>query len=140
MFILPGTDLAEGVRIVERVFTRIRSARPLKAWPEFSYTCSAGVTALQSGDTAPEVFARADPGAVSGKTRGKKPHQRELEQVLLHGARTTPCSKTCSRGADYLSPGEPKMAAVAQARSSRSSVSKATSILRMFSGSPATRR
>ena len=32
------------------------------------------------------------------------------------------------------------MAAVAHARSSRSSVSKATSILRMFSGSPATRR
>ena len=28
MFILPGTDLGEGVRILERVFTRIRSARP----------------------------------------------------------------------------------------------------------------
>ena len=42
------------------------------------------------------------------------------------------------RDYDYLSPGVPKIDAVAQARSSRSSMVKATSILRMFSGSPAT--
>ncbi|PSH66845.1 GGDEF domain-containing protein [Phyllobacterium sophorae] len=71
MFILPGTDLGEGVRILERVFTRIRSARPLKAWPEFSYTCSAGVTALRSGDTAPEVFSRADRGLYLAKLEGR---------------------------------------------------------------------
>ncbi|UXN65096.1 hypothetical protein N8E89_05085 [Phyllobacterium sp. A18/5-2] len=65
----PDEQLSEGVRILERVFTRIRSARPLKAWPEFSYTCSAGVTALRSGDTAPEFFRVLTAGCIWQNSR-----------------------------------------------------------------------
>jgi diguanylate cyclase (GGDEF)-like protein len=71
MFILPDTGLADGIRILEQVFTRIRLARPLKACPEFSYTCSAGVTAVKPGDTAQEVFARADRGLYQAKLEGR---------------------------------------------------------------------
>lgn len=71
MFILPDTSLADGVRILERVFDQIRASRPLTACPEFSYTCSAGITMLQSGDTAQEIFARADRGLYQAKLEGR---------------------------------------------------------------------
>jgi diguanylate cyclase (GGDEF)-like protein len=71
MFILPDTNLENGMAILERVFARIRTARPLPAYPEFSYTCSAGMTALKPGDSAQEAFARADKGLYRAKLEGR---------------------------------------------------------------------
>ncbi len=71
MFILPDTTLGDGVQFLERVLDRIRSARPLRACPEFSYTCSAGITALRPGDTPHEAFARADRGLYQAKLEGR---------------------------------------------------------------------
>jgi hypothetical protein len=50
MLILPDTDLAAGIRILEQVFGRTRLPRPLRACPESSHTCSAGLTELTPGD------------------------------------------------------------------------------------------
>jgi len=71
MFILPDTSLENGMAIVDKVFARVRSARPLPACPEFSYTCSAGMTALKPGDSAQAAFARADKGLYQAKLEGR---------------------------------------------------------------------
>ena len=71
MFILPDTTLGDGLLFLDRVLARIRSARPLTNCPEFSYTCSAGITALRPGDTPHEVFARADRGLYQAKLEGR---------------------------------------------------------------------
>ncbi|MEK1890496.1 MAG: GGDEF domain-containing protein [Phyllobacterium sp.] len=71
MFILPDTNLENGIAILERVFAKIRTSRPLPAYPEFSYTCSAGMTALKPGDSAQEAFARADKGLYRAKLEGR---------------------------------------------------------------------
>ncbi|MBZ9654570.1 GGDEF domain-containing protein [Phyllobacterium lublinensis] len=71
MFILPDTALGHGIQFLERVLDRIRAARPLKTFPDFSYTCSAGITALLPGDTPHEVFARADRGLYQAKLEGR---------------------------------------------------------------------
>lgn len=71
MFILPATSLENGMAFLEAVFARIRAARPLPACPEFSYTCSAGMTALKPGDSPQEAFARADKGLYQAKLEGR---------------------------------------------------------------------
>lgn len=71
MFILPDTGLAAGIRILEQVFGRTRLLRPLKAGPEFSYPCCAGLTELTPGDSAREAFARADKGIYRAKFEGR---------------------------------------------------------------------
>ncbi|MEK1854599.1 MAG: diguanylate cyclase [Phyllobacterium sp.] len=71
MFILPDTGLAAGIRILEQVFGRTRLLRPLKACPEFSYPCCAGLTELTPGDSAREAFARADKGIYRAKFEGR---------------------------------------------------------------------
>lgn len=71
MFILPDTTLGDGLLFLDRVLARIRSARPLTNCPEFSYTCSAGITALRPGDTPHEVFARADRAFIRPSWKGE---------------------------------------------------------------------
>ncbi|SDP43729.1 diguanylate cyclase (GGDEF) domain-containing protein [Phyllobacterium sp. YR620] len=71
MFILPDTNIENGLAILERVFSKIRTSRPLPSYPEVSYTCSAGMTALKPGDTAQDAFARADKGLYQAKLDGR---------------------------------------------------------------------
>ncbi|MCV9998451.1 GGDEF domain-containing protein [Pararhizobium sp. YC-54] len=71
MLIFPETTLAEGEWIVHRVLEAVRTARPLLSAPLFSYTCSAGITALQPGETAKELYARADAALYDAKHSGR---------------------------------------------------------------------
>ena len=71
MLILPDTQLETGIGILERVLERIRMARPLQNWPDLAYTCSVGITALRAGDTAQDLFARADLALYEAKLGGR---------------------------------------------------------------------
>ncbi|HMF67528.1 MAG TPA: GGDEF domain-containing protein [Phyllobacterium sp.] len=71
MLILPDTQLETGIGILERVLERIRMARPLQDWPDLAYTCSVGITAWRTGDTAQDLFARADLALYEAKLGGR---------------------------------------------------------------------
>lgn len=71
MLIFPETTLAEGEWIVDRVLETVRTARPLLSVPLFSYTCSAGIAALQPGETAKEIYSRADAALYDAKHSGR---------------------------------------------------------------------
>jgi diguanylate cyclase (GGDEF)-like protein len=71
MLILPDTTLAQGEGIVDRVLNAVRRARPIQTMPAFSYTCSAGLVELRPGETAREVYARADAALYMAKQTGR---------------------------------------------------------------------
>ncbi|WP_283196228.1 sensor domain-containing diguanylate cyclase [Rhizobium sp. AN80A] len=71
MLILPDTTLAQGELIIERILTTVRGARPILNAPGFSYTCSAGLAELHPGDTARELYARADEALYHAKQGGR---------------------------------------------------------------------
>ena len=71
MLIFPETTLAESEWIVARVLETVRTARPLLSVPLFSYTCSAGIAALQLGETAKEIYSRADAALYDAKHSGR---------------------------------------------------------------------
>lgn len=71
MLILPDTTLTQGEMIVERVLHTVRHARPLDAEPCFSYTCSAGLVELRAGETAREIYCRADAALYDAKQSGR---------------------------------------------------------------------
>lgn len=71
MLIFPETTLAEGEWIIDRVLETVRTARPLLSVPLFSYTCSAGIAALEPGETAREIYSRADAALYDAKHSGR---------------------------------------------------------------------
>jgi diguanylate cyclase (GGDEF)-like protein len=71
MLIFPETTLAEGEWIVDRVLETVRTARPLLSVPLVSYTCSAGIAALQPGETVKELYSRADAALYEAKHSGR---------------------------------------------------------------------
>lgn len=71
MLILPDTELNAGIHMLERVMERIRTTRPLTVLPDFAYTCSVGITAVRMGDSAQDLFARADLALYEAKLGGR---------------------------------------------------------------------
>lgn len=71
MLILPDTSLSQGEMIIERILQAVRNARPIEAMPGFSYTCSAGLVAMHGGETAREVYSRADAALYEAKQNGR---------------------------------------------------------------------
>jgi diguanylate cyclase (GGDEF)-like protein len=71
MLILPDTTLSQGEMIVDRVLEAVRRARPVQTMPAFSYTCSAGLVELRAGETAREVYSRADAALYMAKQTGR---------------------------------------------------------------------
>jgi diguanylate cyclase (GGDEF)-like protein len=71
MLILPDTTLSQGELIVDRILTTVRGARPIHNSPSFSYTCSAGLAELHAGETARELYARADEALYHAKQSGR---------------------------------------------------------------------
>jgi PleD family two-component response regulator len=57
--------------IVDRILTTVRGARPISNSPSFSYTCSAGLAELHVGETARELYARADEALYHAKQSGR---------------------------------------------------------------------
>ncbi|MDC7745115.1 sensor domain-containing diguanylate cyclase [Rhizobium binxianense] len=71
MLILPDTTLGQGELIVDRILKAVRGARPIRSAPTFSYTCSAGLAELRRGETARELYARADEALYHAKQSGR---------------------------------------------------------------------
>ncbi|ANV26793.1 MULTISPECIES: GGDEF domain-containing protein [Agrobacterium] len=71
MLVLPRTSLAEGRDIVERLLQRVRLSRPLADFPDFSYSCSAGMTAYRTAESADDIFTRADQALYAAKEKGR---------------------------------------------------------------------
>lgn len=71
VLVLPRTSIEEAALIVERMLVAVRSSRPLKERTEFSYTFSAGITACEPGDTAANLYARADRALYAAKVAGR---------------------------------------------------------------------
>lgn len=68
---MPGTCLEDAIEIIERMLVMIRFSRPLTESPDFSYTCSAGVAACLTADSAPELYRRADQALYAAKLSGR---------------------------------------------------------------------
>lgn len=71
MLVLPDTTLEQGKAIIDRILEMVRVARPIQATPDFCYTCSAGLAELRPGDTAEELYARADEALYLAKVSGR---------------------------------------------------------------------
>jgi diguanylate cyclase (GGDEF)-like protein len=71
MLVLPDTALEHGKAIIDRILDMVRVARPIPATPDFSYTCSAGLAELRPGDTAEQLYARADEALYLAKVSGR---------------------------------------------------------------------
>lgn len=71
MLILPDTTLSQGELIIERILTTVRNSRPILNAPGFSYTCSAGLAEFHPGETARELYARADEALYHAKQGGR---------------------------------------------------------------------
>lgn len=71
MLVMPRCSIVEGNAIVERLLERVRASRPFAAVPEFSYSCSAGMTVSRPGDTTDDVFVRADRALYEAKQKGR---------------------------------------------------------------------
>ncbi|AJY47659.1 GGDEF domain-containing protein [Martelella endophytica] len=69
--VLPGATLAEAVAIIEHMLSQISGLRPLVDYPDFWYSCSAGVTLAEKGEPQSELYARADAALYRAKREGK---------------------------------------------------------------------
>lgn len=71
MLILPRSTVAEGREIVERLLQKVRLSRPLSEFPDFSYSCSAGLTVYRAPESTDDVFMRADQALYAAKDKGR---------------------------------------------------------------------
>lgn len=69
--VLPDTQIDEALLIVERMLAVVRMAAPVPEQPLFRYTFSAGVAEWMAGETAAEMYARADRALYTAKLGGR---------------------------------------------------------------------
>lgn len=69
--ILPRASVSQAELILERMLSTVRLAKPLLDRPEFSYTVSAGLCVVRSGDTVADLYARADKALYAAKQSGR---------------------------------------------------------------------
>jgi diguanylate cyclase (GGDEF)-like protein len=68
---LPDTTLEHACLILEKMLAVVRLSRPLRAYPDFSYSFSAGVTVCRSDDNLSEFYRRADEALYRAKLSGR---------------------------------------------------------------------
>jgi len=71
LFLLPHTGLDDAAVLLDRIRDRIRDACALPNRPEFHYTVSIGVTALEPDDTMQSALSRADQACYTAKRQGR---------------------------------------------------------------------
>lgn len=71
MLLVPNITHEALEQMVGRVLQKVRSARPLPELPGFAYTCSAGLTMLDSSQDAAHNLRRADHALYAAKAQGR---------------------------------------------------------------------
>jgi len=71
MLILPGSTPSASRTAIDRILAAVRSNRPLDIDPNFSVTCSAGLTEVVCGDAVEAVYSRADQALYRAKHEGR---------------------------------------------------------------------
>ncbi|MGQ3672541.1 GGDEF domain-containing protein [Xanthobacter sp. TB0136] len=82
VLVLPDTSREDAVRILERMLHMVRTSRPLKGRPDFSYSFSGGVAAVRPDDTFSSIYGRADKALYSAKMAGRNRVQIEEDDEL----------------------------------------------------------
>jgi diguanylate cyclase (GGDEF)-like protein len=68
---LPDTTLEHACLILEKMLAVVRLSRPIRAYPDFSYSFSAGVTVSRADDSLSEFYRRADEALYRAKVSGR---------------------------------------------------------------------
>ena len=71
MLVLPQATSQVAELVMERMLSAIRKSRPLKQWPDFGYTFSAGVAEACAGDNVNDLYSRADSALYAAKLAGR---------------------------------------------------------------------
>lgn len=69
--VLPDTQIGEATLILERMLAVVRTAAPMPENPSFRYTFSAGIAEWMAGESAAEIYARADRALYAAKLAGR---------------------------------------------------------------------
>lgn len=77
----PDTSLEHASLILEKMLAVVRASRPLRQYPDFAYTFSAGITASRSDDTMSEFYRRADEALYRAKVSGRNQVLAYLDPV-----------------------------------------------------------
>lgn len=70
ILLMPGTQLEDGARAVERLLRSVRASRN-KTYTDVKYTFSAGLACVRTEDTATSLVARADKALYAAKEEGR---------------------------------------------------------------------
>jgi diguanylate cyclase (GGDEF)-like protein len=71
LLLLPDVTKESAQEVVERVLKEVRLSAPLEHQPDFRYTCSAGWTLFQCGESVNEALKRADDALYEAKRAGR---------------------------------------------------------------------
>ncbi|MFG1461960.1 GGDEF domain-containing protein [Xanthobacter sp. DSM 24535] len=71
VLVFPDTSIRQARLLVEQMLATIQMSRPLPDLPDFAYSFSAGLAAGIGGESAAEVYARADKALYRAKMAGR---------------------------------------------------------------------
>jgi diguanylate cyclase (GGDEF)-like protein len=71
LLLFPGMDMDSLNATVPRILNLVRDARPLPLFPDFFYTCSAGLDLLRPEDDARQAYQRVDEALYAAKAAGR---------------------------------------------------------------------
>lgn len=71
MLLLPAMEPGQAAKVIERLHTQVRTARPLPLQPDCGYTFSAGIADAVCGESLEAVFRRADHALYQAKSAGR---------------------------------------------------------------------
>ena len=71
VLVLPQATSQAAELVLERMLLAVRKSRPLKQWPDFGYTFSAGIAEACAGDNVNDLYSRADSALYAAKLAGR---------------------------------------------------------------------
>jgi len=83
MLVMPGSPAESSLVFVEHLLAEARIAQPLPDRPAVTYTCSAGIAIHQPGDTAADLYSRADHALYRAKVEGRDTVRLSAEALRL---------------------------------------------------------
>ncbi|MEP9366704.1 GGDEF domain-containing protein [Xanthobacter sp. VNH20] len=71
VLVFPDTSINQARLLVEQMLATIQISRPLPERPDFTYTFSAGLAAALTGESASDIYGRADKALYRAKMAGR---------------------------------------------------------------------